>query len=297
VASSASIKDLNASRLSAEEALAQHLFDGSLTLFLGAGVSSDAKLPGWDALVLKLIEETKVEPASVRSDKLKAVDDILRLSRTPVAGLPNLIRPGLYSPAMLERGDYPETAYLAPLANALVNLTAGTVRGRISQIFTLNFDDLIESILWDRGFRCQTVTDFPDLFDERVDVRVMHLHGFVPLRAGKSSPGDIVLSYQQYRNRLGSGHPWHDLLRSTVLSKILLFVGVSFDDLEMDAIFASCFKSLKETRPIGFAIMRNPNDGVRAQLADAGIVTVAVAEYADIPDLLRNLARQAGLLV
>ncbi len=107
----------------------------------------------------------------------------------------------------------------------------GSRRGRIREVWTLNFDDVLKWYLRVNGFVSQVITEVPSLLKD-ADVSVYHPHGYLPSdpHNGKAS-ARIVFDDTSYANRLvGTDEPLREATRNILASKIVLAVGLSWND-------------------------------------------------------------------
>ena len=88
------------------------------------------------------------------------------------------------------RADLLEQLQGSPLLLAVVALLTGTYRGRIHQVFTYNYDDLLKQYLEMLGYTVRIRTEFSD-YSLKSDVEINHAHGFPPaeLDAGRQNTG------------------------------------------------------------------------------------------------------------
>src|SRR5579871_1192278 len=140
--------------------LADRLSDGTLVLFLGAGVSSGARLPEWRALVESMRTDVGLSNDNLTSsaDSLeRAADEIRRkFYRDDEPGFAELVRKCLYRGISLDDSILDDRLLIA-----LGALLMGSRRGSVRRIVTFNFDSVLESYIWLNGLVPQVVLQPP----------------------------------------------------------------------------------------------------------------------------------------
>jgi hypothetical protein len=271
-----------------------------LALLLGAGVSAGAGLPSWTELVQGCEAAVGLASSPDRStqDLMRAIDTVRRqLNQQGRSGdLPDLIRENLYSEDYRTAGDYPTSIMQNPMLIAIGALVMASSRGSVGDVFTLNFDDLLEWYLHLHGFSTQVVVDFPTDLSGRVDVTIFHPHGFVPLLDTRYARSDwLVLSHTEFIQRLASGpdSPWPLLLSSRFLTKRFLAVGTSMEDIEVDVHLAKARTSVSGSGPLGFVVAAKMEEDRQEALLELGMVPVIVGRYEEVPPFLLAVCRSA----
>jgi len=131
-------------------------------------------------------------------------------------------------------------------------MTMGSRRGRVKELWTLNFDDVIEWYLRINGFVTQVVTEVPTLLRD-VDVTIYHPHGFLPLDPRNGTPSErIVFDDTSYADHVfGKDPQMKNATQNIITSKILFAVGLAWgDDTLQDMIRAT--GSAVTSRPLAF---------------------------------------------
>lgn len=285
----------------AEEYLAEHLRQGTVALMLGAGVSVSTGLPRWNALVEACEAEVGITPPSSKRsarELMGAIDGVKRRLRDfgREDELLDIVRSHLYPQTFLDNGAYPDTVLQDRMLIALGTMVMSSSRGSVSQVITLNFDDLLEWYLQLHGFTTQVISDYPALLRGDVDVTVLHPHGFLPLMTDTYSKTSwLVLSHKELVNRLSdSESKWATMLENTFLSKCFLAIGTSMQDLDVELLLAKARRAGR-TGPLGFLIApKSANPDHERDLLEAGIVPVPVDSNDHIPDFLLGICKKAA---
>ena len=118
------------------KALVQALIRGDVVLFVGAGLSIGAGLPGWSKLLTPLADEIDL-PADRRDDLLQVAQDYVNAYNGNRQPLINHIR------------TYTDTAGIEPTANHVRLVHLG-----IRTWVTTNYDTLLEKTLDRAPVRC-----------------------------------------------------------------------------------------------------------------------------------------------
>lgn len=103
----------------------------------------------------------------------------------------------------------------------------------IGVVYTTNQDNVVELCCKKYGWRFRRVVGLRDLGDYRPGERLLVMfHGAIDI------PDSIVFTWDDYRNRMsGVCHPLDIRLRADLLAKSFLFVGYSFRDPNIQALF------------------------------------------------------------
>jgi hypothetical protein len=279
--------------------LADLLVSGELVLILGAGVSMSSGLPSWPSLVEACEAEvgiTHTGPDRSSQDLMKAIDEV----RTELGGdddksLNEMVRRNLYPASFLAAGTYPDELLEKRMLIAVGAMVMASSRGSVSDVFTFNFDDLLEWYLGLHGFTTQIVANFPAPLRGDRDVTLFHPHGFLPLCEDSAPSTDwLVLSHSQLVERLtGEASKWPTLIESRLLSKTFLAVGTSMNDLDLEVLVRKARRAVTD-RPLGFVVGATFDRRQRDALLDSGIVPVAVGSHEQIPAFLLEVCRIAS---
>jgi SIR2-like domain len=112
-------------------------------------------------------------------------------------------------------------------------LVSYSQRRQISEVFTLNFDDILERYLGYHGIIAKPVLD-ERFWAEPADVLIHHPHGFLP------SPGSpfrmnssfLVFDERSYLEQ-SSDSRWNQRMEVTMQAHICLFIGLGRSDLHL----------------------------------------------------------------
>lgn len=279
--------------------LASYLKKGQLSLLLGAGVSKGLGLPDWKTLVERCEAELGAsDPTGDDSSPglMRRIDDCKERAAELGRDYYEVVRDQLYKD-LAASGEYPDSILMRRMLIALGALTMGSSRGSVSDVLTLNFDDALEWYLELHGFRTQVILNVPAMAHADVDVRVHHLHGFLPLRqVGPRSKG-ILFSYQELLERLreSGDRPWSVLLSSQLQSRVLLVVGSSMRDIDIEVHLSRTQELVHGSRPVGYVIAAQIETHQARHLQRLGMVPVSLPNHDAVADFLLAVCRAAAI--
>ena len=206
-----------------------------LTLFVGAGLSYEAGLPTWSALLARLAASTVPPEQRAAFDLLARYDSPLVVARYLKAqlGVRDAFHATVHAALYDNAVDYDRPN---PTLDLVIGVVSRAVALRTTlDIVTYNFDDLIESALAQRypGVRVVSVTEAGDYHCAQSDVRVLHVHGLLP-RAGAGAvlpPPTLVLSEDEFHRRMNDPDAWQNRAQADAFAwRDCLFLGLSLTD-------------------------------------------------------------------
>lgn len=223
------LKDPDGSLARAIDQIASH--EGEITMFVGAGVSTEAGLPTWSELVAGLLEGV----GSDLDDDDRARWLALTLKEGPLAAA--AIAKALYSdPAefrralrsALYRGRRPPDFLPGALAEQLAWLKQ-RLRSRLL-LLTANYDGLLEVALRELGL--DTVSYVRARKEPEGKSAVWHLHGRMMLNPAGSawlSEGQLVLAEGEYARSSYATWP-QQYVGERMKESLCVFIGLSMTD-------------------------------------------------------------------
>ncbi|AFR49075.1 hypothetical protein KTR9_2438 [Gordonia sp. KTR9] len=196
--------ELSPGQLRVAKDLGTRARDGDLALFLGAGVSVSAGLPGWKALLEELGSRAGVDANTLMNLEDSPLDQAelisLRLGDNLGSEIARIVR----------------RAKKVSLAHPLV---AGL---RCREVVTTNYDELYEDAVEATGELRPTVIPWEAVQPRRP--RVLKMHGEV------GRPESVVLTRRSFVRYDANSRPAGSLLQALMMTRHVLVVGTSMSD-------------------------------------------------------------------
>lgn len=283
---------------------------GKSTFFLGAGVSQDAGLPGWNELLKRILSILNQENPRLKM-RYSVLDSDAKRSSIIMAryienafddptAFKNAIKSALYKKAprpsslikMISRIIKERTINTHSGIDTDKDLFAdsGKRLGLIDSVITYNYDDYLEKQLLTDGVNCNSITK-----GNRVDsgaFPVYHVHGIIP-SSETSEISDIVLTENSYHSIYSESYHWSNIEQLHSLGNTTcFFVGLSMLDPNLRRLVDQA-SDRDRNEAFHYAIM-NQNEFEDVELADKmfqklGVNTLWVDSYEDIPFLLERI--------
>lgn len=179
-----------------------------LVVFAGSGVSRDAGIPTWDELKEELKKDINIDDKETDALRIAQLYYNERDEKEYLEQIRKILK-------------HKETSYL-PIHDLILKL-------RPAHIITTNFDDLFEQVIKEKLYPYSPVTkdmDFPYALNTNLLVK-MH---------GDLDTGNIVLKEDDFL-AYSRNHPLFDsFIKSQFASKVILFIGYSFSDPDLQSI-------------------------------------------------------------
>lgn len=281
----------------AKDYLATHLQEGTLVLFLGSGSSSGMGLPEWVEFVNDIRARAGLSSVStsLNAEDLQIAADELRDECASNDEYLKILKECLYK----NMKHLSSTQLRSDLLGAIGALLAGSKRGNVQRVMTLNFDSMLEWFLSIYGFVARVVYSLPEL-EGSEDVRIYHPHGFLPHHSLALKDSDfIILGLDSVNERLGrNGDPWFELTRHVLRTGVCLFVGLSersFSDRALAPLINTTGKELENERPTGIWLLKNSiADTKKNQFLRNNVVPLVLGTDEGIVDFLLEICRTAA---
>ncbi len=223
-------------------------------LFVGAGLSMDAGLPGWKQLLLPLCQILQCSPDS---DPLKVAQVFQhRYSRR------NLIE------HILEQTD--TTGKKIPIS--LLNLA----RMRFKTWITTNYDNLVEKALdkCDQSF-IKVVSDKDLAFDRSDKTTIIKLHG------DREQPDTIIITRQDFDTGLWKSRAIREEISHLLRKKTFLFVGYSLNDPDFNQVHSQIQYDFGGYVRRSYAVLFDLDSLTLSDLSSRGIETIVIPSAAE----------------
>ncbi len=237
--------------------LRQDIESDSSTLFLGAGVSASANMPGWGQLLQTLLTKysKEGEPEYLDCDFANILNS---------CGDSYLIA-ARYINKIVGKKRAAEIIQKALYANkkdsSLIKAVCKFIEANgITQVITTNYDQLIEQGLKELGMKPYPVTHH-GIIPKDVDVLIYHVHGSVndpknPILDGV--PDAPVLSEEDYHALYATGHHWSNTaILHAFQHSHCIFIGLSMTDPNLRRLLEYAYQNTQEVPHYAF-LCRKP---------------------------------------
>jgi hypothetical protein len=245
------------------------------SLFLGAGVSSSAGLPDWnallDSLLVSMLADGSREGKSTDAETSSIVKRLREVDGPSALILARYIRKGLSASSKQEQSDFvgkvTDRLYSlrdkrfsldSALIKEIVSLCAPSRTGaKVKAVITYNFDDLIERELSARGVGHRSIFEDIDLAGPE-ELPIYHVHGFLPENRSvhpNIERSTLVFSEEGYHQIYRDSYHWSNLIQLNNLKEVsCLMVGLSLVDPNLRRLLEISAKYSE--RPKHFAFLR-----------------------------------------
>lgn len=239
--------------------------DRRLIPFVGAGFSSGLGLPTWESMLSQLCERIEGSmsfedlQAATGGDNLQIAEYLFLKSDKRIGPLRRQIERSLVTV-----GD----PILSGPHVELVNLGA-------AQIYTTNYDDIIESTFRALDVPVNTVVLPRDVaLADTTKTQVVKYHGDL------EHEHTLVLTESAYYKRLEFESPMDLKFRSDLLGKSVLFMGYSFRDLNIRVIWFKLMEMMRDVpasdRTPSYIVRMEPNPALEELYSAVGLNTVVL---------------------
>ena len=198
----------------------EQLARGRLTAAIGAGASLACGLPDWGNLLKELFKSKNLKWRS--GSLLTRADEILQAFDGDHSKLDQEIRRVLYQNKRFDGSSLSQI----PLLAALGALVVGSKRGSVTQIISLNYDDLLATFLGYYGCSIKQTALLP-LWAGNHDVTIYHPHGLLPCGSNSPIERPVVIARLDYDHFYGNSPDWEAMISGLWRSNFCLFIGLS----------------------------------------------------------------------
>ncbi len=250
--------------------------NASAALFIGSGLSRDAKAYDWKSLLKEAAND-------INLDVDKEEHDLISLAQYYVNGKKRTKINEAISKCFKD--------VVKPAENHLLLASMP-----IFSYWTTNYDKLIENAFSELNVSTMVLTDDDSLkkFTDGKDVIIRKLHGDV------NNPSDCVITKHDYEEFAYKHEILLAQLKGEMCAKTFLFLGYSFSDTDINHILTRIRLFYKGEPPKRhFCIMKEASDGdeygkfkqshIIRDLIEYGIHTVLVKEYSEITEMLKEI--------
>lgn len=261
---------------------------GRLIPFAGAGLSAAVGLPTWRVMLEKASDVVESGPSFADLEK-SCGGNLLQVAEYLFIG-----SGGHIGPLRQKLAECLVTSSIDIVQSAchveLFNVGA-------PQVYTTNYDDLIEKVYKSLGDGCEVVAlpRYLALGGASTRTQVVKYHG--DLRYEQT----LVLTESSYYERMDFESPMDLKFRSDLLGRSVLFLGYSFSDINIRMIWHKLMQMMRDVperdRPTSW-IIRFDDDPIQEALnLAAGIQTIVLGPLPDAEDGGSPTQRLAAFLV
>jgi hypothetical protein len=289
--------------------LRESLRRGRLTLFCGAGVSVGAGIPGWDALLARLLDSMMERISKNHSLDLgrKAAVEFQRRNGASALILGKYLKNNLGRDFAKEvrTAIYSTNPTSCPLIDSIVRLSRPQRDGRpLDSIVTFNFDNLIEENLEATSIPNKAICSEAINHDSN-ELPIYHVHGFLPRTGEIAEDAELVFSEDAYHSQFIDPFSWSNLIQLNKLTQsTCLFVGISLTDPNMRRLLDVAWRKNPGKRLAHYIAKKLPkfSDGIdeldevsrllEEQDANAlGLNVIWFNDYPELPGMLEAIAQ------
>lgn len=279
--------------------LSELLYNSKLCIVLGSGISKPFGSPSWDELIQNMQSDIGITDIPGTDNKTKA--ETIRLKIDNIDQYKELIKKHLYNNTDFSLETLQQNKTLA----AISSLIMSSIRGNVTDVVTLNYDDILERYLKYHGFKVTSKSQFP-FWNSRCDIRISHPHGYLPSLPTEPDSDFIVLDKKSYNDtRI---EIWHTELLPIFLKNFCLFIGLSDSDDNLDKLLLNVFEqkvgehpALQEKIPYwGIRFQSKPEDTDRQHeisksAEERGIYVKYINDYkTDLHSFLFKICQEAA---
>ena len=263
---------------------------GRSTIFLGAGVSQDAGLSGWEVLLTDVVEQLSSLRNMSVNDLVAIKEDggdlmllkaryLKYLCYERDISLVDLLRNALY------KVEVKDSLLIKTLAYAINT-------GKISGVITYNYDDLLERAL-DMSNISYSVLDKQSRPSPGY-LPVFHVHGFLPQEKDEAFDKNVVLSEDEYHSLYNDVFHWANIEQLHALAQTTcFFIGLSMKDPNLRRLLDVANERGCQT-PAHYAFLRRGEykEPIKAEeiFYGMGVNVIWFEEFSDLPLLISELA-------
>lgn len=281
--------------------------EGHNTFFFGAGLGPDVKMPMWNELLGDLMNKAQKESHSaIGFADYDAIDKSCNHSALIIG---RYIESGFATMKDFKAQMHASLYKNNPKPNSdLYRIIVKAIqKGKVDQVISFNYDDLLETALAGAGISCHSIFDRSHYSGP--DFPIYHVHGMIPqTREIESTP---VLSEKEYHKLYKETFHWSNVVQLQALnSTTCFFIGLSMNDPNLrrllDISRYGITKDPATGRPCHYAILErkplNPAKPDPAKDAEHFIMQERMMEdfginviwykhgqFGEIPQLIRKI--------
>lgn len=262
-----------------------------LTLVCGAGVSIEAGVPSWNALLSMVLKKALINHINI-NDVLPTSNLILGRYLKILLGndFESVIRECLY-----KKGAY---SVKSKLLEAIADFVCAQDNKKVESVITYNFDSLLEDILTKHKVK------YKALYKQNINVSndeipIFHVHGYLP-QYEKLDDYNIIFSEDEYHTQFIDPYSWANVTQLyKLMNNVCLLIGISMTDPNLRRLLDIARRECMNNKIQHYIIKKIPDgqDNIKKfqmmlEEQDAnlyGIEVIWINDFKDIPDILLDI--------
>jgi len=226
--------------------------DESLAIFVGAGVSKSSesenfKMPTWSDLISGLTKDLNIENEN----------DYLKIAQLYFLTFKE------YQYYRKIKQFFPDNAPYSKIHETIFEINPHVV-------ITTNWDDILESAIYDKSYFYSIVASDKDLMSSSLDKKVVKMHG-------DFKNHNIVFKEDDYINYERNFPLIENYIKSIISTHTVLFIGYSYNDIDLKQVIKWA-QSHSEVRPPMYLITFDETPSKIKYLENHGITTLIVTD-------------------
>ncbi len=276
------------------------LNNGDCTLFIGAGVSMSAGLPGWCELLLRIKKLVRDNYASnIDPRMLKQVCDG---STMIIAQYLKVFSKDNKFINCISKALYQGAHGNSELINSIVDLlnSKSETKRRVSSVITYNYDDLLEDVMIRKGEVKPQIIDNVRIPQNRHCLPIYHVHGVIPYYCNENplSIGHIVLSEEDYHSLYNHPYSWANMRQKHALEQATcIFIGMSMNDPNLRRLLSASkrkteaphYAFLQRTKLLSNSLTEKHEETMNRIFLDLGVNVVWYDDHRELPSIINRL--------
>lgn len=195
------------------EELAQLIKSNRIILFVGAGVPASIGMPTWRDLIVKMGSDLQIDP-----EQYLEYGDFLQLA--------SYYESTIGSKERLQEFIESRSKVARPLIDQS-KIYDMICKLKVRKLYTTNYDRTLETAYHIHKIKHKTIRTIDDFTEIGLEPQIIKYHGDV------KTLRNWVLSERDYFERLDFNHPMDVKLRSDLIGHSVLFIGYSFNDMNI----------------------------------------------------------------
>lgn len=234
-----------------------------LVIFVGSGLSSKFNLPSWAKLVEEVINNSNIESYKsflplLESGLMKPIEILDKLNSEH-----NEIKRYIFKNFNITNGDF-------SLHKDIINLSGQIITTNYDNAFEKASNNLINPAIYTSDFNISEI-------NKNSEPYIFKLHG------SYSEPDHCIIFNNDYENLYLKDTSARQKLKSIFTEKVILFIGFSFNDPDINLIFNNLDKSFSNNNK-HFILTKEPKEFEKYKFLEP----IPILEYSDINSFIKD---------